>query len=361
MAAMQALGPEMKKLQQKYKGAENRAQMNEEMMKLYKEHNVNPASGCLPMLLQMPAFFILYSVIRGITNTVTIPRTPSPWTAFKKSSPARSAPSPATSPIPARCTQTSWLLTASSSRSGWTSRRSSSPTTARWFVAIPYLLLVVGAGRTAVPADVPTQCPEPASSTGKSASGHAAEIHAAYIRVYLSKCGGNSECLFHRFERNPHPDAGDPVPKRHRGRSPGHAARRIGSAKQARWSTEPNGRCPSRRRPERRRPAPRTTGGAKPGTSANGKGRRRRGQRHQRRSRGRRRRRPAPEPPVEVDRLTTNGANGKKSTEPANGQPARDRATPGARATGATDRDGADADERSRRPTQGASALEGQA
>src|SRR5579872_3690184 len=51
MAAMQALGPEMKKLQQKYKGAENRAQLNEEMMKLYKEHNVNPASGCLPMLL----------------------------------------------------------------------------------------------------------------------------------------------------------------------------------------------------------------------------------------------------------------------------------------------------------------------
>ena len=70
MAAMQALGPEMKKLQQKYKGAENRAQLNEEMMKLYKEHKVNPASGCLPMLLQMPAFFILYSVIRGMTNVI---------------------------------------------------------------------------------------------------------------------------------------------------------------------------------------------------------------------------------------------------------------------------------------------------
>ena len=40
-------------------------------MKLYKEHNVNPASGCLPMLLQMPFFFMLYSVIRGITNTVS--------------------------------------------------------------------------------------------------------------------------------------------------------------------------------------------------------------------------------------------------------------------------------------------------
>ena len=73
MAAMQALGPEMKKLQAKYKGAENRAQLNEEMMKLYKEHKVNPASGCLPMLLQMPAFFILYSVIRGMTNIVTVP------------------------------------------------------------------------------------------------------------------------------------------------------------------------------------------------------------------------------------------------------------------------------------------------
>ena len=70
MAAMQALGPEMKKLQQKYKGPENRTVLNEEMMKLYKEHNVNPASGCLPMLLQMPFFFMLYSVIRGITNTV---------------------------------------------------------------------------------------------------------------------------------------------------------------------------------------------------------------------------------------------------------------------------------------------------
>lgn len=69
MAAMQAIGPEVKKLQQKYKG--DRVQLNEELMKLYKEHGVNPVSGCLPMLLQMPAFFILYSVIRGMTNTVT--------------------------------------------------------------------------------------------------------------------------------------------------------------------------------------------------------------------------------------------------------------------------------------------------
>ncbi len=71
MAAMQARAPEMKKLQQKYKG--DRVQLNEEMMKLYKEHHVNPASGRLPLLLQMPAFFILYSEIPGMTNTVTHP------------------------------------------------------------------------------------------------------------------------------------------------------------------------------------------------------------------------------------------------------------------------------------------------
>lgn len=69
--SMQDLAPEMKKLQAKYKGPDNRMQLQEEMMKLYKEHNVNPVSGCLPLLLQMPAFFALYEVIRGITNTVT--------------------------------------------------------------------------------------------------------------------------------------------------------------------------------------------------------------------------------------------------------------------------------------------------
>jgi YidC/Oxa1 family membrane protein insertase len=90
MAAMQALGPEMKKVQAKYKGAENRAQMNEEMMKLYKEHNVNPASGCLPMLLQMPAFFILYSVIRGLTNVK--PATTKMVGGFKVNVPAVAEP-----------------------------------------------------------------------------------------------------------------------------------------------------------------------------------------------------------------------------------------------------------------------------
>lgn len=69
MVAMQRLSPELKKLQAKYKG--DRQKLNEEMMNLYKEHGVNPAGGCLPLVIQFPVFIILYDVIRGLTNTVT--------------------------------------------------------------------------------------------------------------------------------------------------------------------------------------------------------------------------------------------------------------------------------------------------
>lgn len=68
MMAMQRLQPELKKLQQKYKGPENRQILNEEMMKLYREEGINPLGGCLPMLLQAPFLFILYSVIKGLAN-----------------------------------------------------------------------------------------------------------------------------------------------------------------------------------------------------------------------------------------------------------------------------------------------------
>ena len=70
MQAMQRLQPEIKKLQQKYKGPENRQVLNEEMMKLYKEEGANPLGGCLPVLLQAPFLFILYSVIKGLANVV---------------------------------------------------------------------------------------------------------------------------------------------------------------------------------------------------------------------------------------------------------------------------------------------------
>jgi YidC/Oxa1 family membrane protein insertase len=72
MMAMQRLQPEIKRLQQKYKGAENRQKLNEEMMALYKEQGVSPVGGCLPMFLQMPFLLVFYDVIRGLTNTVEV-------------------------------------------------------------------------------------------------------------------------------------------------------------------------------------------------------------------------------------------------------------------------------------------------
>lgn len=70
MIAMQALQPEIKKLQAKYKGPDNRQKLNEELMALYKEKGINPAGGCLPMFLQMPFLIILYDTIKGLTNKV---------------------------------------------------------------------------------------------------------------------------------------------------------------------------------------------------------------------------------------------------------------------------------------------------
>src|SRR3954471_17179679 len=66
MLAMQRLQPELKRLQAQHKN--DRQALNEAMMAFYKEHNVNPLSGCLPMLLQMPVFFGLYEAIRGMTH-----------------------------------------------------------------------------------------------------------------------------------------------------------------------------------------------------------------------------------------------------------------------------------------------------
>ncbi len=71
MLAMQRLQPEMKKLQAKYKGAENREALNAEMMKLYKENGTSPFGACLPSLLQMPFLIVLYTLIRGLSTTAT--------------------------------------------------------------------------------------------------------------------------------------------------------------------------------------------------------------------------------------------------------------------------------------------------
>lgn len=59
---MNEINPKMKEIQEKYKN--DKEQMNQKLLELYKEHNYNPASGCLPALIQMPILFSLFYVIR---------------------------------------------------------------------------------------------------------------------------------------------------------------------------------------------------------------------------------------------------------------------------------------------------------
>jgi YidC/Oxa1 family membrane protein insertase len=61
MQTMQKLQPRMKVLQEKYK--DDKETLNKEVMALYKENKVNPASGCLPLLIQLPIFILLYNAL----------------------------------------------------------------------------------------------------------------------------------------------------------------------------------------------------------------------------------------------------------------------------------------------------------
>jgi len=64
---MQLVQPELKEIQRRYKG--DRAKISEAQMALYKERGINPAAGCLPLVLQMVLLIPMYSVIRdGLTN-----------------------------------------------------------------------------------------------------------------------------------------------------------------------------------------------------------------------------------------------------------------------------------------------------
>ncbi len=63
---MQAIAPHLSDLKQKHKGDSKRIQA--ETMKLYKEHGVNPAAGCLPTLIQLPVIWGLYNVLNSIVK-----------------------------------------------------------------------------------------------------------------------------------------------------------------------------------------------------------------------------------------------------------------------------------------------------
>jgi len=62
MQNLQRFAPQMKEIQKKYKG--DKQKQNEELMKFYRENNINPAASCLPMLFQFPVFIALYYSLR---------------------------------------------------------------------------------------------------------------------------------------------------------------------------------------------------------------------------------------------------------------------------------------------------------
>lgn len=68
MLQMQRLQPEMKRLQEKYK--DDRETLNQELMAFYRENQINPLGGCLPLIAQAPVFIIMYQLLRGLTERI---------------------------------------------------------------------------------------------------------------------------------------------------------------------------------------------------------------------------------------------------------------------------------------------------
>jgi YidC/Oxa1 family membrane protein insertase len=69
MQALQRHAPEMKAIQQRHKG--DRAKLNEELMKFYKENHINPAASCLPLVAQFPVFIALYLTLKHFSHHIT--------------------------------------------------------------------------------------------------------------------------------------------------------------------------------------------------------------------------------------------------------------------------------------------------
>ncbi len=66
MQNLQRFAPQMKEIQKKYK--QDKQKQNEELMKFYRENQINPAASCLPMLVQLPVFIGLYYALKNFAN-----------------------------------------------------------------------------------------------------------------------------------------------------------------------------------------------------------------------------------------------------------------------------------------------------
>ncbi len=156
MMVMQQLQPEMKKIQTRYK--DDRQKLNEELLKFYKENDISPLGGCLPLLVQMPVFIILYQVLRGLTRRVNSMGFDFGWVSGQLGSGAGTTKPPSISPAqnfdPAFLNHSSKMyqdLSDTNVMQAWGMDLSESASKAlqTGFVhAIPYLLLIVIVGVT---------------------------------------------------------------------------------------------------------------------------------------------------------------------------------------------------------------------
>ena len=200
MIAMQRLQPEMKKLQAKYKGSENREQLNQEMMKLYKENGTSPFGACLPMFLQIPFLIVLYSLIRGLSFTQKIhgvvqatPRYIDSGTRIYQNL----VSSFRTSGLP-KATHMHWFFGMDLSQA----LAQHTMAQIKPSLVIPYLILHRRFGLPAVLPNEADEQPESGGCGGQSADANHAEGISAYLRCLLPKSAGWSRHLHAGFFRH---------------------------------------------------------------------------------------------------------------------------------------------------------------
>ena len=201
MVEMQRIQPEFRKLQQKYKG--DREKMNEEVMKLYREHGVSPVGGCLPLLLQMPFFVCLYGVIKGLTN----------YEVGQGASKSRA-------PLPFELdTMYQDIVHAGGKIKSFGIDLSQTPFTHHGSIgaSIPYYVLffaAIGLQYHANGAAQQAKCREPTEQPADADDADDAEGHPTDLRCDLHRLPDRRDGLLHRFELLPDRHPGDPFSHR---------------------------------------------------------------------------------------------------------------------------------------------------
>ncbi|HEV2809871.1 MAG TPA: YidC/Oxa1 family membrane protein insertase [Acidimicrobiales bacterium] len=177
MIAMQRVGPEVKKLQQKHKG--DREALNKEMMAFYQEHNINPFSSCLPLLLQIPVFFVLYQVLIGLTRRSD----PSDPTSFFNPKYLEGEDTPLA--VALRSTNEMMSFGMDLSQSAWTELRTEGLVT-----ALPFVVLVALVVITAVVQQRQVQGRNPAAAVNPQQQMIAKVIPFIFVPISISLPAG---------------------------------------------------------------------------------------------------------------------------------------------------------------------------